>query len=177
MQILSLILSVLGFLAVVTSSLIKGEKMKQILFLVFCANFLYATSYLIGGSGINGAASCYLGSFLAIINYFFESKNKAVPKWLIAVYAVSFAVLNLIVGGFNPLVYLAIVATLAFVLCINQKSGAKYRFWTMINLLLWCVYDLLSESYEVLIVHIVQVLFTVTGMIIHDRKKPKEVKE
>ena len=177
MQILSLVLSILGFIAVVTASLMKGNKMKQILFLVLCANFLYATSYLTGGSGINGAASCYLGSILAIINYFFESKDKTVPKWLMGIYAVSFIVLNLVVGGFKPLVYLAIVATLAFVLCINQKSGAKYRFWTMVNLLLWFLYDILSESYETTIAHAVQILFTVAGMIIHDRKKSKEVKE
>jgi len=171
MQILSYVLSILGLISLILTTLAKGEKMKSILFLLFCGNFLYATSYLVGGSGINGAASCYLGAVLSIINYFFESKNKPVPKWLIAIYAISFITLNIWVGGISPLVFIAIAATLVFIMCIGQKNGAKYRFWTIINLLLWCLYDVLSKSYGALTAHLIQVVFTILGMIIHDRKK------
>ena len=54
MEILSYILSLLGMASMITASLIKGEKMKKTLFFVFCANALIATSYLVGGSGLNG---------------------------------------------------------------------------------------------------------------------------
>jgi len=40
MQALSYILSVLGLVSMIAASLTKGEKMKKILFLVFCGNFL-----------------------------------------------------------------------------------------------------------------------------------------
>ena len=171
MQILSYILSFLGFLSFVCTTLIKGEKMKQILFLVFCCNFFYATSYLVAGSGINGAASCYLGALLAIINYFFDSRNKPIPKWLMALYALSFIAVNIAVGGLSYLVLIAIVATLIFVISIGQKNGAGFRFWTIFNLALWCLYDVLSASYGALVAHVVQMLFTVIGMLVHDRKK------
>ena len=171
MQTLSFILCALGFVSLVSASLIKGDKMKPVLFLVFCANMLYATGYLVGGSGINGAASCYLGGVLSIINFFFESKNKPVPKWLIFVYMAAFIALNLIVGGFTILVGVAIIACLIFVLCIGQKDGASYRFWTVLNLAQWCLYDLLSRSYGALAGHVAQLLFTGAGMVIHDRKK------
>ena len=161
--------------SMITASLIKGEKMKKTLFFVFCANALIATSYLVGGSGLNGAASCYIGAIQSIINYFFDSKNKPLPKWLIVIYCMAFIVCNLIVGGFNPLGILAIVASLTFVMCIGQSSGAKYRFWTLFNITLWGVYDILSESYSALITHIVLLVFTIVGMIVHDRKK--KVKE
>ncbi len=175
MEILSYILSLLGMASMITASLIKGEKMKKTLFFVFCANALIATSYLVGGSGLNGAASCYIGAIQSIINYFFDSKNKPLPKWLIVIYCMAFIVCNLIVGGFNPLGILAIVASLTFVMCIGQSSGAKYRFWTLFNITLWGVYDILSESYSALITHIVLLVFTIVGMIVHDRKK--KVKE
>lgn len=170
MEILSYILSLLGLASMIIASLVKGEKMKKILFFVFCGNVLVATSYLVGGSGFNGAASCYIGGIQAIINYFFDSKNKPLPKWLVAIYALAFIVCNLVVGGFEPLVILAIVASLTFVMCIGQTSGAKYRFWTIINIGLWCLYDILSESYSALITHVVLLVFTIVGMIAHDRK-------
>lgn len=173
MEIISYILSLLGSASMIAASLIKGEKMKKTLFFVFCANALIATSYLVGGSGLNGAASCYIGAIQSIINYFFDSKNKPLPKWLIAVYCLAFVVCNLVVGGVNGLAVLAIIASLTFVMCIGQSNGAKYRFWTLFNITLWGVYDILSESYSALITHIVLLVFTIAGMIIHDRKNKK----
>lgn len=175
MIILSYILSLTGLICMVSASLVKGERMKTILFLVCAANALVATSYLIGGSGINGAAACYLGAVQTLINYFFDSKNKPIPKWLIAIYALAIIVLNIwVASGVTPLGVLVIVASLTFILCIGQKNGSKYRFWTLINMALWCTYDILSGSYSVLVTHGIQLSFTIIGMIIHDRKKITE---
>ncbi len=174
MQILAYALSALGLVSMICASLLKGEKMKMILFLVFCGNVLVATSYLVGGSGINGAAACYLGGVQTLINYFFDSKNKPLPRWLIATYAVAIIVLNIVVaGGVSWLGILVIIASLTFILCIGQKNGAKYRFWTIVNMVLWCTYDIASASYSVLVTHIPQLTFAVVGMLIHDRKSSK----
>ena len=75
MQTLSYVLSLLGLSSMILASLTKGERMKTILFLVFCGNVLVATSYLVGGDGINGAISCYIGCLQAGINFFFQRKN------------------------------------------------------------------------------------------------------
>lgn len=172
MQILSYVLSLLGLSSMILASLTKGERMKTILFLVFCGNVLVATSYLVGGSGINGAAACYLGGAQTLINYFFDSKNKPLPKWLIISYAIAIIVLNIwVAGGVTALGILVIVASLTFILCIGQKNGARYRFWTLVNMALWCTYDILSATYSVLITHAIQLAFAVIGMMIHDRKK------
>lgn len=171
MHILTYSLNVVSLILMVSASLIKGKKMTLILFLVFMANFLFATSYILDGHGINGAATCYLGAVQTIINYFFTVRNRDIPKKLIAVYALSFIMINIAVsGGITPLGLLVIVASLCFVLCINQKNGAKYRFWTFINISLWCVYDILSGAFNGLITHFPQLIFLVVGIIIHDRK-------
>ena len=172
---LSYIFSLAGLISMITASLIKGKRMKTILFLVFLGNVLVATSYLLGGSGINGAATCYLGGIITLINFFFESKNNPVPKWLIAIYAIAIIALNVAVaGGISALGILVIIASLTFLLCIGQKNGAKYRFWTLVNMTLWCTYDVLSASYSVLVSHVLQLVFVVVGMLLHDRKENKQ---
>lgn len=172
LQILAFALSVLGLLCMITASLIKGERMKLILFFVFCGNFLVATSYLLDGKGLNGAAACYLGGVQSIINYFFDVKGKPLPKWLIGIYAVAIIALNLwVAGGVTILGLLVIVASMTFILCIGQTNGAKYRFWTIINMVLWCIYDIVAPAYPSLVTHVSLLLFTVVGMIIYDRKE------
>lgn len=167
MQILSYILSFAGLASMIVASLIKGKNMKTILLFVFLGNLLVATSYLLTG-GINGAVSCYIGGAQTIINYFFDVKKKPLPRWLILIYAVAFVVLNLLTG-FSWLCMLAIAASLTFILCIGQKVGSKYRFWTLVNMALWCLYDVLSASFGVLFTHGTQLVFAVIGMVIHDR--------
>ncbi len=182
MKTASYIFSILGLVAMLTSSLIKGSKMKNILFLVFLGNACVSISYLLDGSGLNGAASCLLGATQSIINFFFDKNNKKVPRTLVCIYALSFIAVNVIVsydGLFTSvktlaLCLLAICGCLAFVMCIGQKNGAKYRFWTIVNMVMWCVYDIVCGAYSVLITHVIQLLFAVAGMIIHDRKKDNE---
>lgn len=186
MDILAYVLSLAGLVSMILASLTKGEKMKRILLLVFLGNALVATSYLIDGAGLNGAAACYLGALMTIINYFFESKKMPIPKWLVAVYAVAFVAVNLwVIGGVSTLVenfgtraffppVIAIIACLIFILCIGQENGAKYRFWTIVNMLLWCTYDIVSMAYPGLLTHGIQLVFLAVGMIIHDRKAGKQ---
>ena len=173
MQILSYILSLAGLGAMITASLIKGKNMKTILLFVFLGNIFVATSYLMTG-GINGAVSCYIGGAQTLINYFYDRNKKPLPKWLIAVYAVAFVVLNLMTG-FSWLCMLAIIASLTFILCIGQKVGSKYRFWTLVNMGLWCLYDVLSCSFGVLFTHGTQLVFALIGMVIHDRNNKNKV--
>lgn len=171
MNVLSYVLSISGLACMIAASLVKGKNMNAILALVFFGNALVATSYVVGGSGLNGAASCYIGAAQTLINYFFDRKQKPLPPWLIALYAVAIIVCNLLVGGFTALGLLAIVATLTFILCIGQKDGARYRFWTVVNMVLWCTYDLFSRSYSALVTHVILLLFTVVGMMVYDRKQ------
>jgi hypothetical protein len=171
MLVLAYVLSLSGLVSMILASLVKGEKMKTTLFLVFCGNVLVGTSYLFDGSGINGAAALYLGAVQTLINYFYESKQKPIPKWLIACHAIAIIILNIVVAGkVTALGILVIVASLTFIFCIGQKNGAGYRFWTIVNMLLWCLYDVLAGTYSALLTHGVLLVFTVVGMIMHDRK-------
>ena len=177
-EILAYGFSLLGLASMITASLIKGKNMKKILVFVFGGNLFVAISYILDGSGLNGAASCILGCIVTLINYVFQSKNKPVPKWLAAIYGVAFITVNLIVSkGVSGLGLLAIVACLMFVMCINQKNGAKYRIWTIANMSLWVIYDIISGAYSVLPSHIPQLIFPIVGVFVHDIKKKKKEPE
>ena len=179
MEILAYILSFLGLASMIAASLVKGKNMKLILFFVCCGNAFVGVAFLLEGKGLNGAASCFVGAVVTIINYFFEAKGKKVPKFLTLVYGLVFTVVNLIVsGGFVGADALgvvcgliAIAATWMFCMCIGQENGSKYRFWTILNMGLWLIYDVISGSYSVLVSHILQFLFPIVGKVLFDRKK------
>ena len=165
-------LSLGGLVAMILASTVKTKSMKVILALVFAGNFLVATSYLIDGNN-NGAACCYIGAAQALINYFFDKNNKSIPKWLVAIYAAVIVGINLAVLT-EVLDLLAIIASLTFILCIGQSNGSKYRFWTIVNMVLWITYDIIKGSYAALFTHVSLLLFTVLGKLIYDRKRAKE---
>ena len=174
MEILAYILSLSGLVLGITASLIKGKKMGLILVCVLVSNFLVATSYLVGGGGINGAISCYIGFLQAAINFFFQKNNKEIPKWLIGIYALMFIGANLM-GEISWYSILAILACLAFIGGIAQKNGKKYRRWHVVTSFLWCTYDILTKSYEPLVTHIIILTVDITGIVIHDLKLKKGV--
>ena len=172
METLAFILSTIGTICICIPPLLKGKNMKLILLLVFSANVTVATSYLLTGA-YNGAASCFVGGAQAIINYFFDRKNKKLPVWLITIYALAFIGVNLMV--FNHVFDLiAMLASLTFVMCVGQKNGRKYRIWTFINTALWMTYDVLKASYGPLLTHGILLCTVIFGIIVHDIKKKEE---
>ena len=169
METLAFILSVLGMVCACIPSLLKGKNMKLILLLVFSANILTAMSYILTDA-LNGAASCFVGAAQTIVNYFFDRKNKPLPKWLIAIYAGSFIIVNLLVfRHFTDAI--AIAAALVFIAAICQKNGKKYRFWSLVNITLWLIYDLVNLSLGPICTHTVQLVIILVGIVMHDRKK------
>ena len=166
MDILAFVLSTLGMAFICGSSLIKGKDMRLVLLFVFLSNALVATSYLLTGA-YTGAASCILGALQAIINYFFDRRNKELPKWLIGVYAGSFLIANLLVFR-QAADLISLTASLTFVFCIGQKNGTKYRRWTFVNAFLWLIYDVVTLSFGPMLTHGILLASAVSGILMHD---------
>lgn len=93
--------------------------------------------------------------------------------WLVGIYAIVIVVANIaVLSVFIDI--LAIIASLTFIMCIGQSNGAKYRFWTIVNMVLWITYDIIKGSYAALFTHVSLLLFTILGKLIYDRKRAKE---
>lgn len=172
MEKIAFVLSTLGTICICIPPLLKGKNMKLILLLVCLTNVLIGVSYILTGE-YNGAASCCVGAIQSTINYFFERKNKAIPSWLIAIYAAAFLVVNLLV--FSRITdILALLAALVFILGISQKNGKQYRVWTLANAVLWGTYDMFNRAYGPLTTHAIQTAIILFGMIMHDRNNAKK---
>ncbi len=169
MELLAFVLSTLGTICICIPPLLNGKNMTLILLLVFLTNVLLASSYFLTGA-FNGAATCCVGAAQAIINYFFECKNKPIPIRLIAIYAAAFLIVNLIV--FTHITdIIALLAAFAFILSISQKSGKYYRLWAFVNTGLWVLYDAVTASFGPLCTHAIQIATILVGIVMHDRKK------
>jgi len=169
MEKLAVVLSTLGTVCVCTSSLLKGKNMKLILILAFATNALLATSYVLTGA-YNGAVTCFVAAAQTIVNYLFQRKGRPIPVWLIAVYALSFTVVNLFT--FHRIAdILALLAALTFIGEICQKNGKRFRLWKLANTSLWIAYDLIARSFGPLSTHVILLVTILVGMVLHDRKK------
>lgn len=167
MQKFSFILSIAGLIPYILALLIKGKKINTTLLLNFSGSMLVTASYILAGSGINGAISSFVGGLQAIINYGFARKNKPIPFWLIGIYAAMYICANLAVLS-APIGILAIIASLTAVCCVSAKNGTQYRIWSNTNSVLWILYDILSKSYAPLITHSVLLFFGLAGMLINE---------
>lgn len=180
METLSLILSILSIIFSVLASFTKGQKnIVKILILMSLCNLSAAMSYVVLGEGINASASCFLGTAVCIVNYFFNAKKLPVPLFLSVIYAVAFTALNLAVFDISQTKTViagicAIIACLCFVMSVIQNSGSMFRIWTLFNTILWCTYDIIMQTWQPLLIHVTLLIFYIAGIIVNDRKTKKE---
>ena len=171
LEALAFALSIGSLVSLLVGSVLDGKRMRLILFLIFLGNILLAVSYLLQGSGINAAASCFLGGGQAIVNYGFQSKGKPIPRWLLLCYMLSFVVLNVWLSkGITLPCALVLAGSFTFIMCIAQSSGIRFRLWSMSNALIYLVYDLVVASYSAVVTHVVLFLFALIGLLFTDLK-------
>ena len=176
MPILAYLLKTLSTVITMIAVLIKGKNLNLIQVLLFAANIICGVGYLAdGAAGFNAAGSCIIAAFQAILSYSIQSRNRPIPKWLIAIYAASFIVFNIIVSGLNLPCVLAIIATLCFVMCIAQPNGKLFRLWCIFNIASWILYDLTAKTYSGLVLHGTMLAVTVVGILLHDMKKKEKI--
>ena len=108
-----------------------GKKMKTILMFNFAGNFLVGLSYLLV-SGYSGAAICSVACVQVAVNYFYDIKNKKLPKTLIAIYAIAFLAVNLVTfkAWYDVL---SLIAAMLFVLSVAQNEAKYYRILYFLN--------------------------------------------
>ena len=123
------------------------------------------------GGDCPGLNAVIRGVVTTAINFSFQVKGKTVPKFLIMIYLIISVILNLWVSkGISIGLILVIGASVAYQLGCAGKTGATYRFWILINLLLWCVYDVVSLTIGALLTHGIQFAIHIIGMLIYDKK-------
>jgi hypothetical protein len=149
------------------------KKMKTVLLFKFLVNGLVCANYLLAGDGYSGALICAVAIFCLTINYFFTSKGKEIPVWVVVFHSVIFLAANLLTFTYWYDVF-TLIASLLFVLCIAQKTTKFYRLLYIGNCLVWIPYDILAGAWGNLFTHTVLSIAIFISIAINDRKKQKE---
>lgn len=148
-----------------------GKRMRTILAFNFIGNVLVGISYLLTES-YGGAAICLVACVQVVVNYIFNSRNLAIPAWLIFVYAIVFSGVNLIAFSAWYDIF-PLIAAIIFVFSMVQSETKYYRILYALNSIMWIFYDFIAHSYGNLATHIILFSATSIAMIVHGRNSEK----
>lgn len=167
-QIVGLIATGLGIAAG------QANKPRTILVLEITLNLLCAVASLLV-QAYTGAVMCFVASAVAIAIFYFREirKQSDLPKWFIAVSAVSFVVAGLLsfVKWYDVL---PIAAALLFMCSLVSKRPTGYRIFMLTNSCLWIVYHFITTAYTSILTQLFLAISLALGIIRLDILKKKD---
>jgi hypothetical protein len=165
--IIAQIFGILGIIASVCS--MQFKKRKTIFVALLFLNLFSALSFIF----LNTFTSAYICLFAILemlINSTFEKKNKPIPKYVVGTYII----INIALGTLSfsgPLDIIPITCALIFCATILTKEEQDIRKLTILNQVLWLVFDLSIGAYMFAVSNILTIVST--GIALHRfHKKP-----
>lgn len=143
MNILAQLFGLLGLIINIVG--IQFKKKRKILITFLLANLIFGISFLFL-KGYSGAAICLVAGIQSSIHYIFINKNKKFPLYLIILYII----IPIIIGFFtykSLIDIFPVFASILFTFSIIQKKERKIRFFTLFNILMWMIYDIIIGAY------------------------------
>jgi hypothetical protein len=161
-----------GILVLVTNVLsMQMKNKKQIIFMFILANLFASINFLLL-QGYSGAIICFFSIIQTFINKVFEKQNKKVPKVVIGIYAVISIILGIIT--FNSFIDIVpIICSILYSLTIIQDKEKNIRKISLVNIILWVIYDVICKAYTAAISDLLMTVSTVVGMYRFDYKNKK----
>lgn len=170
-QVAALITAVLAILCV------QVNKPLHILYMQLAVNLTTIASHLFNGAGVGSVLIIVAVVHLAF-NCAFSLKGKNPPRislWLFsipyigAVVIASKYILEFRLGEFGFWIdAILIVAAIFFMLAVGSKKASGYRFFILLNTLIWIVYDYYGgnvPNVSMLVTHIVLLISNIVAII------------
>ena len=159
-----------GILVIIANVVsMQMKKKNQIIFMFILANLFSAINFILL-QGYSGAIICTFAIIQTFINKFFEKKDKKVPKIIIGIYIIISILLGLIT--FTGIIdILPIICSILYTLTIIQNKEKNIRRISLINIILWIVYDIVCQAYTAAISDSLMTISTIIGMYRFDYKK------
>lgn len=169
--VIAQIFGIIGIIFSVLSMQMKTKKNIMIMLLglnlASALNFLFLNSF-------SGSLICFFAVLETFINYLFDSKNKKVPIYVIAVYVI----INLALGfsTYKTLLDLIPIAcALLFCATVCTKKESTIRKLMFANQSLWLAYDIIVKAYMFSISNILTLISIIISYYRFDyRKKSKK---
>lgn len=164
---------IVGFIAsAINIFTIQIKQKKQILFGFMTVNLLFAINFILLQS-YSGAVICFISAIQTLINYRLEVKQIEFPKWLIPIYIlVSFFCGIATYQGFIDI--LPVAGSILYTVSIIQKKEMNLRRITLVNTILWLIYNLLVMAYTSAISEVFFLTSNLIAIYRYDIKKQKE---
>lgn len=164
MNLLAQIISFIGIISNIIGIQLKNKKDILISFII--ANLSFGISFVLLKS-YSGAAISFIAATQAIINFFIDKKGKTVSKYLITTYIIISTLVGLIT--YRTIIdIMPIICSVLFTLSIIQKKEKKVRIYTLTNITLWTIYDLIVGVYTAGISNIFLISSTIISIVRYD---------
>ena len=161
---------IFGVLVIIANVLaMQMKNKKQIIFMFILANLFSAINFGLLQS-YSGMIICIFAIVQTVINKPFENKNKQVPKIIIVIYII----ISIILGSITFKGYIDIVpiiCSILYTLTIIQNKEKNIRRISLINIILWILYDIVCQAYTAAISDSIMTVSTIIGMYRFDCKK------
>lgn len=159
-----------GILVIVANVLsMQMKNKKQIILMFILANLFSAINFMLLQS-YSGAIICFFAILQTFINKIFEKKEQQVSKLVILIYIIISIILGTIT--FNTIIdILPIICSILYTITIIQDKEKNIRRISLINIILWIIYDVVCQAYTAAISDLLMTISTLVGMYRFDYKK------
>ena len=165
MEILAYILGIFTTGFAVASMQFKNMKL-VLLFQLICNSTLTLQYVIEGRVSVSGVV--ILAVIQTIVRFFFDRQGKPFPVWLTCVFIAGFTAVSVIMMT-SPFDLITCVAVWFYAICIVQKRSSVARICSVINTVLWLIYDILCAP-SAIFTHAVILVFVIAGIIRLDRE-------
>ena len=128
-------------------------------------NFILLQSY-------SGAVICFFAILQTFINKIFEKKQQQVPKIIIVIYIMISIILGIITFN-NMIDMLPIICSILYTITIIQNKEKNIRRISLVNIILWIIYDIVYQAYTAAISDSLMTISTIVGIYRFDYKLNK----
>ena len=161
-----------GVLVIIANVLaMQMKNKKQIIFMFILVNLFSAINFLLLES-YSGALICGFAIIQILINKIFENKGVKVPKDIIGIYIL----ISIVLGGItytSCIDVLPIICSILYTLTILQEKESNIRKISLLNILLWIIYDIIIKAYTASVSDILMTISTLIGIYRFDFRKDK----
>lgn len=165
---------IFGILVIIANVLSMQMKHKKHMIIMFMLANLFSVFNFILLQSYSGATICFFAIIQIFINYFFERKDKEVPKIVIGTYIIISIIIGVITFK-NYIDILPIISSILYTLSIIQKQEKNIRRILLINSVSWTTYEFISMAYTAGISDALMVISTLIGMYRFDYKTKKKL--
>ncbi len=144
---------------------------KQIIFMFILANLFSAINFILLQS-YSGAVICFFAILQTFINKIFEKKQQQVPKIIIVIYIMISIILGIITFN-NMIDMLPIICSILYTITIIQNKEKNIRRISLVNIILWIIYDIVYQAYTAAISDSLMTISTIVGIYRFDYKLNK----